>query len=130
METENDQCNNLLRMTPAQMYVIILCRICFSIKDSSNRRDFAMFVDSYPTLDITHELMKDEYTAGAPVILKVGLVMDADEDDADGDDQIVVAPFYPAKKMANWWLLFGNSTGRQLLVVKRVTVSKEPLCQA
>ena len=73
-------------------------------------------------MDISHELVKGEYTAGAPIILQVSLARDADEED-DGD-QNVVAPFYPLKKLANWWLVVGDPASRQLLVIKRVTVTK------
>ncbi|KAF8056607.1 DNA polymerase theta/eta [Lyophyllum atratum] len=106
MEMEDEKRNELLQMTPAQM------------------RDVATFVNSYPTLDVTHELVKGEYTAGAPIILQVALARDVDEDDSEADDQNVVAPFYPGKKMANWWLVVGDSNSRQLLVIKRVTVTK------
>jgi pre-mRNA-splicing helicase BRR2 len=74
-------------------------------------------------LDVSHELVKGEYTAGSPITLHVALSRDADEDD-ESDDQVVVAPFYPLKKMANWWLVVGESTSRQLLVIKKVTVTK------
>ncbi|KIM35850.1 hypothetical protein M413DRAFT_449581 [Hebeloma cylindrosporum] len=104
MEMEDDQRNELLKMTPVQM------------------RDVATFVNSYPTLDVMQELVKGEYTAGAPIILKVALARDADEEDQG--DQTVVAPFYPLKKLANWWLVVGDAASRQLLVIKRVTVTK------
>ncbi|KAF8156619.1 Sec63 Brl domain-containing protein [Crassisporium funariophilum] len=106
MEMEDEQRNEMLQMTPAQM------------------RDVATFVNSYPTLDVSHELVKGEYTAGAPVVMKVALARDADEDDEEGGDQTVIAPFYPQKKLANWWLVIGDPTSRQLLVIKRVTVTK------
>ncbi|KAF9474450.1 Sec63-domain-containing protein [Pholiota conissans] len=105
MEMEDDQRNELLQMTPVQM------------------RDVATFVNSYPTLDVSHELVKGEYTAGAPIILKVSLARDVDEEESDAD-QTVVAPFYPLKKLANWWLVVGDAASRQLLVIKRVTVTK------
>lgn len=89
----------------------------------TRRRDVATFVNSYPTLDVTHELVKGDYTAGAPIILQVALARDVDEDD-ESDDQNVVAPFYPSKKMPNWWLVVGDAASRQLLVIKRVTVNK------
>ena len=88
-----------------------------------SRRDVATFVNSYPTLDVTHELVKGEYTAGSPITIHVALSRDADEED-EVDDQVVVAPFYPFKKMANWWLVVGEPTSRQLLVIKKVTVAK------
>jgi pre-mRNA-splicing helicase BRR2 len=87
------------------------------------RRDVATFVNSYPTLDVTHELVKGEYKAGAPIVLKVAISRDADEEDVESD-QLVVAPFYPSKKLTNWWLVVGEPSSRQLLVIKRVTVNK------
>ncbi|KAH7919595.1 Sec63-domain-containing protein [Leucogyrophana mollusca] len=104
MEMEDDKRTELLQM------------------DSRQMRDVATFVNSYPTLDVSFDLVKGEYTAGAPIIMQVALSRDADEDDPD--DQTVVAPFYPSKKMANWWLVVGEPGTRQLLVVKRVTVNK------
>jgi pre-mRNA-splicing helicase BRR2 len=80
-------------------------------------------VNSYPTLDVTQDLVKGEYTAGAPIVLKVALSRDVDEEEED-EGQTVVAPFYPLKKIANWWLVVGDPTTKQLLVIKRVTVNK------
>lgn len=74
-------------------------------------------------MDVTQELVKGEYTAGAPIILQVSLSREVDEDN-ETDDQTVIAPFYPSKKMANWWLVVGEPSSRQLLVIKRVTVNK------
>jgi pre-mRNA-splicing helicase BRR2 len=76
---------------------------------------------------VTHELAKGDYTAGAPIVLRVSLSReDADDEENDNNDsdQVVVAPFYPTKKMANWWLVVGEPTSRQLLVIKRVTVPR------
>jgi pre-mRNA-splicing helicase BRR2 len=82
-----------------------------------------MFVNSYPTLDVSHELVKGDYTAGAPIVLKVVLSRDADEDE-DENDQLVIAPFYPSRKMGNWWLVVGEPSTRQLHAIKRVTVNR------
>lgn len=92
-----------------------------------DRRDVATFVNSYPTLDVSQHLGKGDYTSSTPVTLQVALSKEADEEEAD-DDQTVVAPFYPTKKMANWWLVVGDVTdpsNRQLLTIKRVTVKRE-----
>lgn len=91
--------------------------------DDFFRQDVAAFVNSYPTLDVTHELVKDEYTAGQSIALQVSLSRDVDEDDEE-TDQNVVAPFYPVRKLANWWLVVGEPSTRQLLVIKKVTVNK------
>ncbi|TFK49242.1 putative RNA helicase [Heliocybe sulcata] len=107
MEMEDDKRNAVLQM------------------DSRQMRDVATFVNSYPTLDVTHELVKGEYTAGSPIILKVALSKDAEEEDDDSSDgQTVVAPYYPMKKMANWWLVIGDPKTQQLLSIKKVTVTK------
>ncbi|EAU82983.1 DNA polymerase theta/eta [Coprinopsis cinerea okayama7 len=106
MELEDDVRNNLLQMTPAQM------------------RDVATFVNSYPTLDVSHQLVKGEYTAGSPIYLQVALAFDADDEDDEPTEPLVVAPYYPLKKMANWWLVVGDTATRQLLVIKKVTVTK------
>ncbi|KAG2058635.1 DNA polymerase theta/eta [Suillus hirtellus] len=80
------------------------------------------FVNSYPTLDVSFKLEKGEYTAGAPITMQVSLARDVD--DEDSDDQTLVAPFYPTKKIANWWLVVGEPSTKQLLSIKRVTVTK------
>lgn len=43
-----------------------------------------MLQSLYPTLDIFHELIKGECTAGAPIILHVSLARDADNSDQNG----------------------------------------------
>lgn len=106
MEMEDDARNALLQMDARQM------------------RDVATFVNAYPTLDVSYELVKGEYKAGEPIVLKVALSKDADDEDEGDADQNVIAPFYPKKKMANWWLVVGEPSTRQLLSIKRVTVTK------
>ena len=82
----------------------------------------AAFVNSYPTVEVEPELVKGDYTAGAPIVLQVALFRDAEDD--DDDDQRVVALFYPSRKMANWWPVVGEENTRQLHSIKRVTVKK------
>lgn len=89
------------------------------------RRDVATFVNSYPTLEVTHRLEKGDFTTSTPVHLEVTLSKDADEDEVE--EQAIVAPFFPGKKMANWWLVVGDVTdtsNRQLLTIKKVTVKR------
>jgi pre-mRNA-splicing helicase BRR2 len=80
-------------------------------------------VNSYPTLDVSNEFVKGEYTSSTPIVLQVFLSRDADEDEDEGNNA-VVAPYLPGKKMANWWVVVGEQSTRQLLSIKRVTVSK------
>ncbi|EMD34630.1 hypothetical protein CERSUDRAFT_116803 [Gelatoporia subvermispora B] len=108
MELEDDKRNELLQMDARQM------------------RDVATFVNSYPTLDVNYELAKGDYTAGSPITISVSLARDADEDAGinGGDDELVVAPFYPQRKLANWWIVIGEPSSRQLLAIKKVTVHR------
>lgn len=80
-------------------------------------------MNSYPTLDVNHEFVKGEYTSSTPIVLQVSLSRDAEEEEDEGDIS-VVAPYFPGKKLANWWVVVGEQSTRQLLSIKRVTVSK------
>jgi pre-mRNA-splicing helicase BRR2 len=127
MEMEDDKRNEILKMDSRQMWVPSLAFPSCLLTIMLIRRDVATFVNSYPTLDVTQQLEKADYTSSTPVTLQVSLSRDADEEDEE-DDQTVVAPFYPMKKMANWWLVVGDvtdPTNRQLLTIKRVTVKRE-----
>jgi len=82
-----------------------------------------MFVNLYPILEVSYELAKDDRIAGSPILLRVTLLRDIDEDEED-TEQLVVAPFYPSKKLANWWIVLGDWDSQQLYVIKKVTVTK------
>lgn len=124
MEMEDDQRNTVLQMDSRQMYVpIFTFLMLYSSLNGFLRRDVATFVNSYPTLDVTFELAKGEYTAGSPMTLQVSLARDIDDDDAEAD-ATVIAPFYPLPKLSNWWLVVGSARTRALLAIKRVTVAR------
>ncbi|KAH9019679.1 Snrnp200 protein [Lactarius pseudohatsudake] len=74
---------------------------------------------SYPTLDVTHEFVKGEYTSITPIVLQISLSCDVDEEEDEGDT-LVVAPHFPAKKMVSWWVVVGEQSTRQLLSIKHV----------
>ncbi|KAK0203463.1 hypothetical protein DFS33DRAFT_1383718 [Desarmillaria ectypa] len=93
----------------------------FPEEGSQDARDFATFVNSYATLDATHELVGRDYTVGAPIILQVALAWDIDKGGEEGD-QMFIAPFYPGKKRAN--LVVGEPSTRQLLVIKQDTAMR------
>jgi pre-mRNA-splicing helicase BRR2 len=103
-------------------YILKLIFVC-------TRRDVATFVNSYPSLEVAHEFDDGEYTSTEPVSLKVTLSSgDEDEDEDDTPTEAVaVAPFYPLKKIPNWWLVVGDPKTRQLIGIRRVTVSKKTL---
>ncbi|KAK7419011.1 Pre-mRNA-splicing helicase BRR2 [Neonectria magnoliae] len=82
--------------------------------------------DKYPDLELEHEVLEeDEIRAGEPAYLNIKVARNLDEEE-DGDyDSTVHAPFYPAKKMENWWLVVGDEKTKNLLAIKRVTIGRE-----
>lgn len=94
------------------------------------RRDVATFVNSYPSLEVAHEFEQGvEYSSSQPVSLKVTL-SSGDEDDEEEEapaEVVAIAPFYPLKKIPNWWLVVGDPQTRQLIGIRRVTIPKKSL---
>jgi pre-mRNA-splicing helicase BRR2 len=81
--------------------------------------------DKYPDLELEHEVLdEDEIRAGEPAYLSINITRNIDEDDGPFDPT-VHAPFYPTKKMENWWLVVGDEKTKNLLAIKRVTIAKE-----
>ena len=80
----------------------------------------------YPNIELEFDLEDpDEITAGAPAYIKVKIVRDVDEEDQGTDlDTTVHAPFYPVKKMENWWLVVGDESSKALLAIKRITIGR------
>lgn len=110
MEMEDDDRTKLLNMTPGQL------------------RDVATFVNAYPSLEIAHEFEEGEYTSTEPIGLKVTLSGgDEEDEDESPTEPVAVAPFYPLKKIPNWWLVVGNPQTRQLIGIRRVTIPKKSL---
>ncbi|KAM0514636.1 hypothetical protein ACHAPE_006632 [Trichoderma viride] len=80
--------------------------------------------DKYPDLELEHEVLEeDEVRAGEPSYLNIKITRNIEEDDEH--DSTVHAPFYPAKKMENWWLVVGDDKSRNLLAIKRITIGRE-----
>ncbi|TFB04253.1 Pre-mRNA-splicing factor brr2 [Trichoderma ghanense] len=80
--------------------------------------------EKYPDLELEHEVLDaDEIRAGEPAHLSIKITRNIEEDDEH--DPTVHAPFYPAKKIENWWLVVGDDKTRNLLAIKRVTIGRE-----
>ncbi|EXJ57953.1 hypothetical protein A1O7_05376 [Cladophialophora yegresii CBS 114405] len=89
--------------------------------------------EKYPSLELEFEVEdKDDITAGEPARLSVKITRetgaDEDEEDKEGKeveiDLTVHAPFYPGRKLENWWLVVAEEKTRSLLAIKRVTIAK------
>ncbi|OBT59075.1 pre-mRNA-splicing helicase BRR2 [Pseudogymnoascus sp. 24MN13] len=88
----------------------------------------ANFTNSkYPNIELEFELEDPEdITAGVPSYIKVKIEREEDEDDETTEvDTTVHAPFYPVKKMENWWLVVGEESTKTLLAIKRITIGKK-----
>ncbi|KIX02460.1 uncharacterized protein Z518_08401 [Rhinocladiella mackenziei CBS 650.93] len=99
----------------------------------SNRQlvDAANFTNNkYPSLELDFEVLdKDEVTAGQPSYLQIRISREVGEDEDEGGDNAEVdltvhAPFYPARKLENWWLVVADEKTKSLLAIKRVTIAK------
>lgn len=79
--------------------------------------------NKYPDVSLEFEVEDPEnLRAGESAFLRVKVERELDEDDEL--DPTVHAPFYPAKKTENWWLVVGEEKTKTLLAIKRVTVGK------
>ncbi|KFY16944.1 hypothetical protein V491_05161 [Pseudogymnoascus sp. VKM F-3775] len=88
----------------------------------------ANFTNSkYPNIELEFELEDpDNITAGVPSYIKVKIEREVDEEDEGAEvDTTVHAPFYPVKKMENWWLVVGEESTKTLLEIKRITIGKK-----
>lgn len=78
--------------------------------------------DKYPNISLEFDLEDpDDITAGAPAYIKVKIEREVADESADVDTT-VHAPFYPTKKMENWWLVVGEESTKTLLAIKRITI--------
>lgn len=80
--------------------------------------------DKYPNLELDFQVEGPEnITSGDPAYLKIKIERDVEEDEEP--DTSVHAPFYPNKKMENWWLVVGDEKTKSLLAIKRVTIGRK-----
>ena len=81
--------------------------------------------NKYPNIEIDFEVEDPENIAtNSPAYLKISATR-GDEDEDGEPDTTVHAPFYPLKKMENWWLVVGDESTKNLLAIKRVTIGKK-----
>lgn len=88
----------------------------------------ANFTNSkYPDITLEFELEDaDNITAGSPAYIKINIERETGvEDEATEIDTTVHAPFYPVKKMENWWLVVGEESTKTLLAIKRITIGRK-----
>jgi pre-mRNA-splicing helicase BRR2 len=83
--------------------------------------------NKYPNVELDFKVLDEEaVTAGAPAYLQVKIERQLDDEDEDEKepDTTVHAPFYPSRKMENWWLVVAEEATKSLLAIKRVTIGR------
>jgi len=79
----------------------------------------------YPDISLEFEVLdEDAIYAGEPAYLNVQIEREVEDEEGEVDTT-VHAPFYPVKKMENWWLVVGEESTKTLLAIKRVTIGRQ-----
>ena len=83
--------------------------------------DVARVCNRFPNIEVQHQLNSDSVPAGSKATLLVKLERELDE----GETSVgpVHAPFFPKKKVENWWLIVGDQKENKVLVVKRIPLA-------
>lgn len=81
----------------------------------------------YPNIDLEFELEDpEEIVAGEPAYINVKIEREVDDEDENSEvDTTVHAPFYPGKKMENWWVVVGEESTKTLLAIKRIAIGRK-----
>ena len=95
--------------------------------DNKQLAQAAAFTNNkYPNVEIEFEVENPKSIAsGQPAYLKIQITREVDEDLEGEPDSTVHAPFYPQKKMENWWVVVGEESSKNLLAIKRVTIGRK-----
>jgi pre-mRNA-splicing helicase BRR2 len=83
--------------------------------------DVARVCNRFPNIEVQHQLSSDTVASGSKLSLLVKLERELDE----GETSVgpVHAPFFPKKKVENWWLIVGDQKENKVFVVKRIPVA-------
>ena len=95
--------------------------------DNKQLAEAARFINTkYPNIDLDFEVEEpDAIASGSPAYLKIKIEREVDDDQDAEPDTTVHAPFYPQKKMENWWLVVGDESTKNLLAIKRITIGRK-----
>ena len=91
------------------------------LKDMTKKQmgDIARVCNQFPNIEFEHQFKEDEVPQGETATLLVKLERDMDAATVPP----VHAPFFPKKKIENWWLVVGDQDNNTILVVKRIPLA-------
>lgn len=94
-----------------------------SILNLSKREmtDVARVCNRFPNIEVQHQFQDEEVSEGDSTTLLVQLERELDE----GETTVgpVHAPFFPKRKIENWWLLVADQPSNTMLAVKRIPLA-------
>lgn len=87
----------------------------------------AKFSMKYPDISMEYEVIdKDSIQAGSEA--EIVVTLEREGEDEDGEiDTTVHAPFFPVRKLENWWLVVGEESSKALYGIKKISISKPEL---
>src|SRR5260221_6300317 len=119
----------LPRLTPLNHYPSTLIFQSAPTTSLNYREDVAAFINSYPNLEVSHELQwQEEYNSSTSLVLNVTLTRDTDKRDGD-DSQTIVSPLprepqYPSTPINTQSNLFSMSLSPEIQTKAMVTMAK------
>src|SRR5260370_889102 len=93
------------------------------------REDVTAFINSYPNLEVSHELQwQEEYNSSTPLVLNITLTRDTDKRGGD-DSQTIILPLprepqYPSTPIDMQSNLFSTSLSPEIQMKVMVTMAK------
>lgn len=93
--------------------------------DNRQLTEAATFCNEYyPNVELAFEVLEaDSITANSASYLAVSVTRQLEEDEEPKTE--VHAPFYPASKTENFWLMVGDQKNKTLLAIKKVAIGRE-----
>ena len=82
--------------------------------------DVARVCNRFPNIEVQHQFQEDTVPQGESATLLVKLDREVDQEGGVGP---VHSPFFPKKKIENWWLVVGDQESNAMLVVKRIPLA-------
>lgn len=96
------------------------------LNSSLNKRqiaEVANFVNKYPNIDVSYEILDENVHKGGDISMSVTFERDVGTDSPNIEEiETVIAPLYPERKHEGWWIVVGVEKDNILLAIKRINI--------